>query len=305
MEIKCKNCDEILLGRYCHRCSQEEKDLPRFLDFISNSFANILEFDFRIIRSLRLLLFKPSVLTLEYWNGKRITQTKPLRLLAFSLIFMIFSGALVDYFANTKLENSGLMTRYLSFALIPFNALLYKLFLRKRKEYHFTHFFIFSLHLGAGVTIISVPFMVLGTITEDYATISFLSNFILTITWNILFVFYLFKEKVIKTILVSFSVFIITNTLAAIIATVLGLLFPTQFTNEEEYEKMLIETDKEHFESIEKLNDQIDSLNIAPIKNKDKIDSLITERNKKEKMGNFFRKLKEEGDQIKAKTGIK
>ena len=72
MEIKCKNCGEILLGRYCHRCSQEEKDLPRFLDFISNSFVNILEFDFRIIRSLRLLLFKPSVLTLEYWNGKRI-----------------------------------------------------------------------------------------------------------------------------------------------------------------------------------------------------------------------------------------
>ena len=211
MEIKCKNCDEILLGRYCHRCSQEEKDLPRFLDFISNSFANILEFDFRIIRSLRLLLFKPSILTLEYWNGKRITQTKPLRLLAFSLIFMIFSGTLVDYFANTKLENSGLVTRYLSFALIPFNALLYKLFLRKRKEYHFTHFFIFSLHLGAGITIISVPFMVLGTITEDYATISFLSNFILTITWSILFVFYLFKETIIKTIFVSFSVFIITN----------------------------------------------------------------------------------------------
>ena len=305
MEIKCKNCGEILLGRYCHRCSQEEKDLPRFLDFISNSFVNILEFDFRIIRSLRLLLFKPSVLTLEYWNGKRIAQTKPLRLLAFSLIFMIFSGTLVDYFANTKLENSGLVTRYLSFALIPFNALLYKLFLRKRKEYHFTHFFIFSLHLGAGITIISVPFMVLGTISEDYATISFLSNFILIITWSTLFVFYLFKEKVMKTIFVSFSVFTITNTIAAIIATVLGLLFPAQFSNEEVHEKALIETDKEHLESIEKLNNQIDSLNIAPIKNKEKIDSLITERNKKEKMGNIFRKLKEEGDQIKAKTGIK
>ena len=114
-----------------------------------------------------------------------------------------------------------------------------------------------------------------------------------------------FKEKIIKTIFISFSVFTITNTIAAIIATVLGLLFHTQFSNEEVYEKALIEYDKAHFELIEKLNDQIDSLNIAPIKNKEKIDSLKTELNRTEKMGNFFRKLKEEGDQIKSKTGIK
>jgi hypothetical protein len=305
MEKTCKNCNEIIIGRYCHICSQEDKNLPKFLDFISNSFINILEFDFRIIRSLRLLLFKPSVLTSEYWNGKRITQTKPLRLLAFSLLFMIFSGSVVDYFANSKLENSGLITRYLAFAFIPVTALLFKLFFRRKKEYHFTHFFIFSLHLVAGMTIISVPFLVFDVISQDYTIILGLSNLVLVLIWHTLFIFYLFKEKIIKTILVSFSVFIITGALSSIIGMALGFIFPDQFANEEEYEKMLIQTDKFHFESIEKINNQIDSLNIFPFKNKDKIDSLIIKRDRKEKKGNVFRKLKEKGDKIKSKTDIK
>ena len=120
-----------------------------------------------------------------------------------------------------------------------------------------------------------------------------------------LFIFYLFKEKIIKTILISFSVFIITGILSSIIEMALGFIFPNQFANEEEYEKMLIQTDKFHFESIEKINNQIDSLNIFPIKNKEKIDSLIIKRDRKEKEGNVFRKLKEKGDQIKSKTDIK
>ena len=304
MNTNCKNCSTKLVGKYCHICSQEDKNIPKFLEFISDSLSNILELDFKIIRSFKLLLFRPGALTLEYWEGKRINQTKPIRMLAFSLLLMIIASSAIDYLSDTKMENSALVGKYVSFAFLPIYAILFKFFFFKKKEYHYTHFFIFSIHLTAATAVIGTPFFIFPVILPLYAGILGFLSLIIHNIYQFLYIYNVFKEKFLKTLFVSLLTFIIDGILTMIVIFPLTFLFPDQFTDGKDFEKMLLETDKEFNKDIENIDNQIDSLTVLPNIDKNKIDSLIKKRDQIKKRGNPFRKIKEKGDQLKSKTKI-
>ena len=77
----CLNCGAPLMGKYCATCRQ--KDLPERPDvyhFLHEVLHEFLHLDGKIVRALKLLLFRPGSLTLEYWAGRRAAQVAPLRL---------------------------------------------------------------------------------------------------------------------------------------------------------------------------------------------------------------------------------
>lgn len=93
----CLNCGVDLQGRYCHSCGQEHTQRPiRFSMLLGEGIAEVLNWDSKLLRSLRPLLFRPGLLTQEYVKGRRVRYVSPVRfyLIGSLLFFLIFDPSL-------------------------------------------------------------------------------------------------------------------------------------------------------------------------------------------------------------------
>lgn len=87
----CKNCDYRFEGNFCPSCGQSVKDIQKPVrHFFGDVFDSLLVFDFRLIRSLPLLLLKPGRISEEYVDGKRKKYLPPFRFFLFSSIVFFF-----------------------------------------------------------------------------------------------------------------------------------------------------------------------------------------------------------------------
>ncbi|MEW6762288.1 MAG: DUF3667 domain-containing protein [Pseudomonadota bacterium] len=85
----CKNCDATTNGNFCHQCGQATHlHVPSAREFLHEFMAHYVAIEGKLWRSLKLLLFKPGLLSREYIEGRRVRYVEPLRLyLSFSIIF--------------------------------------------------------------------------------------------------------------------------------------------------------------------------------------------------------------------------
>jgi uncharacterized protein DUF3667 len=92
-EKNCLNCAEIVQGRYCQACGQENiEPKESFWGLITHFFQDITHFDGKFFSTGRLLLMKPGFLPKEYISGRRARYLHPIRMYVFSsaLFFLIF-----------------------------------------------------------------------------------------------------------------------------------------------------------------------------------------------------------------------
>jgi Protein of unknown function (DUF3667) len=89
----CPSCGSPATGRYCAQCG-ERFLRPRDLDlrhFLSEHVAHeMLEFDGKLPRTLRVLLTQPGQLALEYIAGRRKLYVSPLRLYLVTFLLHVF-----------------------------------------------------------------------------------------------------------------------------------------------------------------------------------------------------------------------
>ncbi|MEX5745288.1 DUF3667 domain-containing protein [Massilia sp. X63] len=85
----CKNCGSATSGNFCHQCGQATHlHVPSAREFLHEFIAHYVALEGKLWRSLKLLLFKPGLLSREYIEGRRVRYVEPLRLyLSFSIIF--------------------------------------------------------------------------------------------------------------------------------------------------------------------------------------------------------------------------
>ena len=85
----CKNCGTTTNGNFCHQCGQATHlHVPSAREFLHEFMAHYVAIEGKLWRSLKLLLFKPGLLSREYIEGRRVRYVEPLRLyLSFSIIF--------------------------------------------------------------------------------------------------------------------------------------------------------------------------------------------------------------------------
>jgi len=132
----CTNCSHPLQeqSNYCSQCGQSiihyDKPLkPVLIDMLHES----LDIDGRLLLSLKTLLFKPGLLTLEYNNGMRKKYTPPLRMyLAISIIFFFLISILETNYQEIT-DNMFSHSEYyprLMFVLLPVFALILQLMFR-------------------------------------------------------------------------------------------------------------------------------------------------------------------------------
>lgn len=85
----CANCGALKEGEFCSECGQNSRNYLRAAHrIIGDLLGESFEFDSRLFRSLRYLLFKPGFLTSEFSRGRRAQYVSPVRLyLVVSLLF--------------------------------------------------------------------------------------------------------------------------------------------------------------------------------------------------------------------------
>ncbi|WP_158884407.1 DUF3667 domain-containing protein [Rhodanobacter sp. L36] len=85
--VACGNCGTPLHGKYCYECGQPIEGLVRhFGSVMGDVMDSVLNIDARIVHTLLPLYFRPGVLTLNYFAGKRARYVTPFRLVFFLAI---------------------------------------------------------------------------------------------------------------------------------------------------------------------------------------------------------------------------
>lgn len=92
-EKNCLNCGATVQGRFCHVCGQENI-VPKqsFWGLTKHFVYDIFHFDGKFFESLRLLFFRPGIISREYIMGKRVKYLDPIRMYLFTsaIFFLIF-----------------------------------------------------------------------------------------------------------------------------------------------------------------------------------------------------------------------
>jgi hypothetical protein len=93
---RCKNCEAVLLGRFCVNCSQAaDVHVPSTRELLHDLLEGLTHSDSRLWRTLKSLWFSPGKLTLEFIAGRRVAYLPPFRLyLVVSIIFFLLASLL-------------------------------------------------------------------------------------------------------------------------------------------------------------------------------------------------------------------
>lgn len=169
---KCQNCGIDLNGRYCSACG-EDNQTPRLTlkTMASEFFSSFFSYDSGFNTTVRMLLVAPGTLIRNYISGIRSPYYHPVRLLLIfatinAIIFVKFNlmEAVAIRTADTPEEEiamqymTGLMNKYmnvLSVGVIPFLAIVSRVFIRERKYNLAEHLLVYS-YLYAFVLIIGI-----------------------------------------------------------------------------------------------------------------------------------------------------
>jgi len=92
--VRCKNCDAVLLGRFCANCSQAaDVHVATTKELVHELLEGITHSDSRLWRTLTTLWLKPGKLTEEFVAGRRVAYLPPFRLyLVLSIIFFLLAS---------------------------------------------------------------------------------------------------------------------------------------------------------------------------------------------------------------------
>ena len=99
------------MGRFCHKCGQENIEPKESIWHLLNHFINdITHFDGKFFSSLKYLIIKPGFLSKEYMIGRRASYLNPVRMYLFtSAIFFLIFFSIFKINVNTSkdLLNTG------------------------------------------------------------------------------------------------------------------------------------------------------------------------------------------------------
>jgi hypothetical protein len=160
--------------RFCSHCGQQRiKDSESISEVLGHFLGDYFTFDSKIVNSIKPLLFKPGVLTVEYEAGRRARYISPLRLYIFvSLLFFLllaWSGHRQNL-QGEETTDAGMWNSFFDvylprvfFILLPLFSLITKLLFRKLKLNYVGHL-VFALHFHAFVFIILMAYQLLSRI---------------------------------------------------------------------------------------------------------------------------------------------
>jgi Protein of unknown function (DUF3667) len=105
-ERQCLNCGEPLTLHYCPRCGQEA--VPSAVpvkEFLHELAGHLFSFDSKLFHTLRTLITRPGLLTVEYLAGHRVRYLAPFRIyVTLSALFFLLVGLRSQTSGPTKMR---------------------------------------------------------------------------------------------------------------------------------------------------------------------------------------------------------
>jgi len=113
-EKNCLNCHAQLVGRYCHKCGQENiEPQESFYHLLTHFIFDIFHFDGKFFTTMKDLVFKPGFLTREYVKGRRASYLHPIRMYVFTsaIFFIIYFSFVAEpvKIADSAQQGKGLI----------------------------------------------------------------------------------------------------------------------------------------------------------------------------------------------------
>lgn len=101
----CRNCGTELSGEFCHHCGQSSVVVRRpARELMNDVVSNLLQWDSRLLHTLKNLFIRPGYLSLEWVNGRRMRYVPPFRLyiVASFLLFLLVGFAAQQGASNVE-----------------------------------------------------------------------------------------------------------------------------------------------------------------------------------------------------------
>jgi len=214
----CRNCDQRLgeSASFCSSCGQSTISFQRPIGHVcKNMLHELADIDGRLALTIKTLLNKPGLLTLEYNQGRRKRYTPPLRMyLVISILFFLILSQMF-FSSNDATSIIGDQIPRLMFLLLPaFAGLLSLLY---RQTYYLSNL-VFAIHMHSFSFLLLILIMPLEFIAESNVT-NLVVQSVLTIY---LFVYLLLAMK--RNFQQGWLI-----TLAKFILTILAYLFIIMF----------------------------------------------------------------------------
>lgn len=147
-ESTCPNCGARASDRFCPSCGQRQgREILSLKHWGRRVLEEYLSLDGRFPRSMFALLFRPGHLTREWFRGRRVSYSDPLRL--FFLTGAMFVALILA--AGDVTAGSGFVSRLaplLVLASIPLVSLVVML-LERSRDRGFVEHLVFTVHLQA------------------------------------------------------------------------------------------------------------------------------------------------------------
>jgi len=182
----CLNCGTELRGKWCAQCGQRATPLrPTLHELLHEAAHELSHLDGKIVRTIKLLLFKPGELTREFLSGVRVRSVSPIRL--YLICSLLFFGAMSLLPAGKgRIKVSGVNDPKLTqaaervnknpeilehafqtafpkamFILMPLFALIVFAFYWRAERMYVPHFY-FAVHFHAFAFVLLAAYEVIG-----------------------------------------------------------------------------------------------------------------------------------------------
>ena len=116
----CPTCGEAIAQQFCPACGEQKYDRHNFSfrHFARHAAHELLEFDSKILRTIRYLFSRPAFVTAEYLAGKRSLYVNPFRfyVLCFALSTLLTSSyrSVLDFKTMSNADKAGVLNRALN-----------------------------------------------------------------------------------------------------------------------------------------------------------------------------------------------
>lgn len=116
----CPTCSETITQQFCPACGEQKYDRHNFSfrHFARHAAHELLEFDSKILRTVRYLFSRPAFVTAEYLAGKRSLYANPFRfyVLCFALSTLLTSSyrSVLDFKTMINADKAGVLNRALN-----------------------------------------------------------------------------------------------------------------------------------------------------------------------------------------------
>lgn len=106
-EKDCLNCGADLIGRYCHRCGQENIVTKQgFWSLTRHFIYDIFHFDGKFFHTLYYMFTRPGFVASEYVAGRRMSYVDPIRMYLFtSAVFFLIFFSMKSFEIGEKRDN--------------------------------------------------------------------------------------------------------------------------------------------------------------------------------------------------------